>query len=166
MGGVFVKRGLFASYQILACVLPGYWSHRLFGTCPDCSPVLACEDGVGVDLTALSDLIAARSIKKSSSWGSLSTILTGIAAVAIGWIAGVRCSCGCDHRSRHSSCSATVVGRPALTLPVTSRLPAIEPLLPPRWASLPISEDSRSPSSSFAPSTQEDTVGVWKPRRR
>ena len=144
--------GLFASYQILACVLSGYWSQRVFGTCPDCSPVLACDEGAGVDLTSLSELLVARNVAASSWWGLTTTLVFAVAGVGLGWLIGVKCSCGCDHRYRRSSYTSSIA----------------EPLAIPRR---PISKSSisegsspqRSPTSSRSPSVPEETVAVWKP---
>ena len=163
--------GLFASYQFLACVLSGYWSQRVFGACPDCSPVLACDEGAGVDLTALSELLVARNVAASSWWGLTTTLVFAVAGVGLGWLIGVKCSCGCDHRYRHSSYTSSIAEPPALTVGPEVRAAPVQPLAIPRR---PISKSSisegsspqRSPTSSLSPSVPEETVAFWKPRRR
>ena len=156
--------GLFASYQILACVVSGYWSHKVFGTCPACSPILACDSGAGVDLTRLVELLDARRAETSSWWGLSTSILFAVVGVGLGWLAGVRCRCGCAHRYWHSI--STPSEPPALTVEPQVRERAVEPLSLPRRSTSEASSPQRSPTSSISSSIPEETLAVWKPHRR
>ena len=156
--------GLFASYQILCCVISGYWSHRVFGTCPACAPVLACDSGVGVDVTQLVELLDARKAESASWFGLTTSILFSLVGVGLGWLAGVRCRCGCVHRYWHSI--STPAEPPALTVAPQVRDRVLEPLFIPRASPSETSSPQRSPTSSVSSSIPEETVAVWKSRRR
>ena len=156
--------GLFASYQIVACVFSGFWSHKVFGTCLPCSPLLACDSEGGVDLIPLVELLDARGAEPTSWWGLTSSILFALIGVGLGWLAGVKCRCGCAHRYWHSF--STPLEPPAVTVAPQVRERPLEPLFLPQLPPIEAASPQRTPTSSVSSNIPEETVVVWKPRCR